>query len=89
MNIDYGLGQTNIDTETGMRCRMKAKPWPNKLGWDVRVRSGIAEVRDCVKFLRCFVPVGKFRYRRMDFPIGTDPIHCVEATRSYGVIYDE
>lgn len=67
---------------------MKAKQWPNRLGWDVRVRAGVAEVRDCVKFLRCFVPVGEFRYRRMDFPIGTDPVDCVTMAKASGELYD-
>lgn len=76
---------------------MKAKLWPNGIGWDI----GLSEVRNCGKFLRAFVPVNpetgihistgkKFstdRHKRMDFPLGSDPVLCVKKCREQGTIF--
>jgi hypothetical protein len=72
------------------------RQWPNKLGYDV----GRSEVRNCVTFLRTFVPItphvgysadGKRfaidRHKRMDFSIGTDPRECVRVCRKNGSIH--
>jgi len=65
-----------------------ARLWPNGLGWDV----GRAEVRNIVKALRAFVPMREIKFQRathkcMDFPLGTDPVECVEECRKHGVVY--
>jgi hypothetical protein len=69
---------------------MNVKQWPNKLGWNI----GRAEVRDCVSFLRAFVPLQSRRgfpdrHRRMDFPIGTDPIMAVMVCAQDGTIHED
>lgn len=79
---------------------MKAKQWPNGLGWDI----GAAEIRNCNTFLRAFVPItpetgarlstGKSysidRHKRQDFPLGTDPVECVQLCKQTGTVhYDQ
>jgi len=66
---------------------MKLRKWPNGIGWDY----GRAEVRDCVSFLRVFVPMNSRpkqpdRHRRMDFPLGTDPVMAVALCAKEGSI---
>ena len=77
---------------------MKAKRWPNGLGWDV----GQAEVRNMVKHLRVFVPIEpeycgislrthrpvyRDRHKRLDVPLGTGPVIAVEQCKDIGIVH--
>jgi len=76
---------------------MKATAWTNGLGWDIKVKHGTAEVRDQVKRLRCFVPIAPLvegrriidQHKRMDFPLGTDPVEAVKTTMANGVVFED
>ena len=60
---------------------MHAKQWPNGIGWDISTRHGIAEVRDCVKFLRCFAPIRPRLERAVRLKTGEPFIRSVEQYR--------
>lgn len=81
----------------------QATRWPNRLGWDVRVEHGEAEVRNLGPRLRAFVPVAPRRewferkrkwlyiprYKVCDVPPGTDPLEAVRLCLKDGLLCEE
>lgn len=83
---------------------MHVERWPNGIGWNVVAEIPLdgeqvdvegAEVRDCVSYLRAFVPYTDpdepenfYLFKSCDVPVGTDPIIAVMLCARFGRVFD-